>query len=104
MELVIGYGRGAGGWTLSHNEFSWLPASATVALWASSVPDRGPMSDFVPVSITHVGVAWLGGLGWSTGQARWDTLRTIALSWVLTLPLAAALGAVTFALAERIIS
>lgn len=56
----------------------------------------------LPVSMTHVGVGSLAGLGWSTGQARWGTLRTIALSWALTLPLAAALGAVTFALVERI--
>lgn len=56
----------------------------------------------LPVSMTHVGVGSLAGLGWSTGQARWHTLRTIALSWFLTLPLAAALGAVAFALAERI--
>ena len=58
----------------------------------------------LPVSMTHVGVGSLAGLGWSTGRARWDTLRTIALSWILTLPLAAALGAVTFVLAERITS
>jgi PiT family inorganic phosphate transporter len=58
----------------------------------------------LPVSMTHVGVGSLAGLGWSTGQARWSTLRTIALSWVLTLPLAAVLGAIIFALAERISS
>ena len=56
----------------------------------------------LPVSMTHVGVGSLAGLGWSTGQARWNTLRTIALSWVQTLPLAAVLGAIAFALAERI--
>lgn len=58
----------------------------------------------LPVSMTHVGVGSLAGLGWSTGQARWDTLRTIVLSWVTTLPLAAALGAVAFAIVERIAS
>ena len=56
----------------------------------------------LPVSMTHVGVGSLAGMGWSTGQARWDTLRTIVLSWLLTLPLAAALGALTFVLMERI--
>ncbi len=54
----------------------------------------------LPVSMTHVAVGSLAGLGWSTGGARWGTIRTIALSWLLTLPLAAALGAVTFTLAE----
>ena len=56
----------------------------------------------LPVSMTHVAVGGLAGMGWSTGQARWKMLRTIALSWIVTLPLAAALAAITFALARRI--
>ncbi len=56
----------------------------------------------LPVSMTHVAVGSLAGLGWSTGAARWGVLRTIALSWILTLPLAAALAAVAFTLIERV--
>jgi PiT family inorganic phosphate transporter len=56
----------------------------------------------LPVSMTHVAVGSLAGLGSSTGQARWSTLRSIALAWGVTLPLAAALGATVFAITERI--
>ena len=56
----------------------------------------------LPVSMTHVAVGSLAGLGLSIGETRWSMLRAIALAWILTLPLAAALGAVAFAIAERI--
>ncbi len=56
----------------------------------------------LPVSMTHVAVGSLAGVGWSTGEARWPMLRTIALSWILTLPLAAGLGALALVVAERI--
>jgi len=41
----------------------------------------------------------LFGLGAATGQGRWKTVRSIFLSWVLTLPVAAALAAVVWTLA-----
>lgn len=56
----------------------------------------------LPVSMTHVSVGALTGLGWSTKSARWDTIRHIGLSWLLTLPLAAAAAAGTYLLFERI--
>lgn len=56
----------------------------------------------LPVSMTHVAVGSLAGIGWSTGEARWSTLRAIVLSWLLTLPLAAVLAALTFSIARWI--
>jgi PiT family inorganic phosphate transporter len=50
----------------------------------------------VPVSTTHVSCGALFGLGATTGQARWRTIAAIALAWVVTLPVAAALAAATF--------
>jgi len=47
----------------------------------------------LPVSTTHVSAGSLMGVGAATGHARWGTIRSIALSWVATVPLAAALGA-----------
>ncbi len=47
----------------------------------------------LPVSTTHVSCGSLFGIGASTKSAQWGTVRTILLSWVATLPLAAALAA-----------
>ena len=47
----------------------------------------------LPVSTTHVSVGSLFGIGMATGQARRRVVSGILTSWVLTLPLAALLGA-----------
>lgn len=47
----------------------------------------------LPVSTTHVSVGALTGIGVATGQADYRVVSGILLSWVLTLPCAAALGA-----------
>lgn len=47
----------------------------------------------LPVSTTHVSCGSLFGLGAVNRTARWGVIRTIALSWLATLPLAAGLGA-----------
>ena len=50
----------------------------------------------LPVSTTHVSCGSLFGLGAVTGAARWATIGRILLAWVVTLPLAAALGATAY--------
>jgi PiT family inorganic phosphate transporter len=55
----------------------------------------------LPVSTTHVSVGSLFGMGLVTRQAHLKTVAGIALSWVITLPCAAALGALVMALAPR---
>ena len=47
----------------------------------------------MPVSTTHVSCGSLFGLGAANGSAKWGMIRTIVLSWLATLPLAAALAA-----------
>ncbi len=47
----------------------------------------------LPVSTTHVSCGSLFGLGAVNRTAQWSVIRTIALSWLATLPLAAGLGA-----------
>jgi PiT family inorganic phosphate transporter len=100
----------AGGWfaarrvgeTMSHrittlNEGQGLAsnaATASLVLAASYLA--------LPVSMTHVAVGSIAGVGLSKGKARWSMLRLIVGSWVLTLPLAAVLGAAAFTLLERI--
>ena len=47
----------------------------------------------LPLSTTHVSCGALFGIGAVTGQARWKTIGGILAAWLITLPLAAALGA-----------
>jgi PiT family inorganic phosphate transporter len=47
----------------------------------------------LPLSTTHVSCGALFGIGAVTQQARWRTIAGIAAAWLITLPLAATLGA-----------
>jgi inorganic phosphate transporter, PiT family len=50
----------------------------------------------VPVSTTHVSVGSIFGMGIVTRQADHKVIGQIALAWILTLPIAALLGGLTF--------
>ncbi|GJM04783.1 MAG: phosphate transporter [marine bacterium B5-7] len=49
-----------------------------------------------PVSTTHVSVGSISGIGLLTGNADKNVLSEIMLSWLMTLPIAAFISAVTF--------
>ena len=46
----------------------------------------------LPVSTTHVSCGALFGVGAVTGGARWKTIGSIVLAWVITLPIAAGIA------------
>lgn len=50
----------------------------------------------LPVSTTHVSVGSLLGMGVVTGQAKWKPVLGVLASWVITLPCAAMLAALTY--------
>lgn len=50
----------------------------------------------LPVSTTHVSCGSLFGIGFVTGKAKKSVIMKIVLSWITTLPLATALGALSF--------
>jgi PiT family inorganic phosphate transporter len=52
----------------------------------------------MPVSTTHVSCGALFGIGIGNGRAQWKMIRTILAAWVLTLPMAAFLSGVVYAL------
>ncbi len=54
----------------------------------------------LPVSTTHVSVGALVGIGTMNGKADLSVIRTIVLSWVATLPIAAVLSALVYRLAR----
>jgi PiT family inorganic phosphate transporter len=43
----------------------------------------------LPVSTTHIAVGSIGGVGLRAGTADWPVFRSVLISWVATLPLAA---------------
>ncbi len=55
----------------------------------------------LPVSTTQVSVGSLLGIGIATRQAKWRSVSQIALSWLITLPCAAALAALAMLLGSR---
>ncbi len=65
--------------------FTANAVASTLVIGASAVG--------MPVSTTHVSCGSLFGLGAITGQARWKMIGQIASAWVITLPVAALLGA-----------
>ncbi len=56
----------------------------------------------MPVSTTHVSVGSLLGIGVVTKRAKWRPVLGILAAWVTTLPLAALLAAILFAIARRV--
>ena len=56
----------------------------------------------LPVSTTHVSVGSLFGIGMATRKANPKVISGILLSWVLTLPIAAAISAIIFLMLKSI--
>jgi PiT family inorganic phosphate transporter len=56
----------------------------------------------LPVSTTHVSVGALFGMGLTTGQANRRIMFNILLSWLITLPCAALIGAVAYAILRHL--
>jgi PiT family inorganic phosphate transporter len=52
----------------------------------------------LPVSTTHVSVGALLGIGITTRQAQWKSVGGIMLSWLVTLPCAAVIAVIAYAL------
>jgi PiT family inorganic phosphate transporter len=50
----------------------------------------------LPVSTTHVSVGSIVGVGASSGRANWPAVRAIAMSWIVTLPVATLFAALVY--------
>lgn len=50
----------------------------------------------LPVSTTHVSCSAIFGIGMLRGSPRWGTIRSIVLTWIVTLPMGIALGATCY--------
>jgi PiT family inorganic phosphate transporter len=72
----------------SMNEGQALVANLVASFYVIMASKLG-----LPVSTTHVTVGAITGVGLVNGTANFAVIRDIVLSWVLTLPVAAAMGA-----------
>lgn len=69
------------------NEGQALVANMVASMYVIGASHAG-----LPVSTTHVTVGAITGVGAINGTADWSVIRSILMSWVLTLPIAAAIG------------
>lgn len=91
----VAHTMGRGITTLNHGQ--GLAANVTTGLLVIGASRLG-----LPVSTTHVSVGALFGIGIVTRQSRMKTVRGILLSWLVTLPCAAVVAGITYALVEWI--
>jgi PiT family inorganic phosphate transporter len=79
--------------TMSHRIAALNHAQGLVGNLTTALLVLGASRFGLPVSTTHVACGAVIGIGTASGRVHWGAVRTIALAWVTTLPLAAALGA-----------
>jgi PiT family inorganic phosphate transporter len=105
--LAIGLGTYAGGWRIIRtmgNRLTDIAAPQGFAAEASSTAVILSSANLgFALSTTHVvaGSVLGSGLGRRLAQVRWSVAGQMALAWLLTLPAAAAVGAVAAAVAVR---
>jgi len=85
--------------TMSHRVTTMNPHQGLIANCATALLVLTASPFGLPVSTTHVSSGALFGLGAVTGQARTHAIVQIILSWVLTLPCAAAFAGLLICLA-----
>ena len=69
------------------------PASGFAAELSAAGVVMGASMIGIPVSSTHILIGAILGIGLINKAANWNLMKPIALAWVITLPAAAAIGA-----------
>jgi inorganic phosphate transporter, PiT family len=82
--------------TMSHKITSMNPGQGFTSNLATGILVILASTFGLPVSMTHVSVGSLFGIGLLTGRANAKTVTGIVLSWVITLPCAAAIGGLAY--------
>jgi PiT family inorganic phosphate transporter len=82
--------------TLANKITGMSPGQGFVANLATSVLTTTASLHGLPVSTTHASVGALLGIGITTRQAQWKTAIPVLLAWLVTLPCAGLLSALTW--------
>ncbi len=88
--------------TVGHNLTEMHPASGFSAeLAAAGVVMLASVAG-IPVSSTHILIGAVLGVGMVNRAANWDLMKPIGLAWVITLPAAGVLAAITFTILNKL--
>jgi inorganic phosphate transporter, PiT family len=80
------------------NDGQGFTANLSTAVLVSTASIHG-----LPVSTTHVSVGSILGIGIANKKGNWKVIREVLLSWVLTLPVAAACAALFYLILNQIL-
>ena len=86
--------------TLAHKITGMNPGQGFVANLSTAILVIIGSLKGLPLSTTHVSVGSLLGIGVATRQTHWRTAIPVLLAWCITLPCAALVGAIIFALSR----
>lgn len=89
--------------TLAHKITGMNPGQGFAANLATALLVTTASITGLPVSTTHVSVGALLGIGITTRQAKWRTVIPVLAAWVITLPCAALLAGLFFAIGRRFV-
>lgn len=98
--LAMGIGTAAGGWkvikTLGQNIFKLKPIHGLTAEVSSAGVTSVMSLIGAPISTTHVIATSIMGVGASNNltAVRWKTVKNIVITWIITIPCAAAIAAI----------
>lgn len=87
--------------TLAHKITDMNPGQGFAANLATALLTTTASYHGLPVSTTHVSVGALLGIGITTRQAKWRTGIPVLAAWIITLPCAAVLSAIAYAVGRR---
>jgi PiT family inorganic phosphate transporter len=99
---AISLGTAAGGWrimkTMGHKVVELEPIHGFAAETTAATVIFGAAHFGMPVSTTHVISSAIMGVGTSKGSrgVKWGVARSIFIAWVVTIPAAAAMGALAW--------
>jgi inorganic phosphate transporter, PiT family len=106
---AIALGTLSGGWRIVKTMGSKItrlrPVHGFAAETAGAATILGASAVGIPVSTTHIICTSIMGVGTTMGSSavKWGVARSIAIAWILTIPLAALIGFVAFVIIRVII-
>jgi PiT family inorganic phosphate transporter len=106
---AISLGTLSGGWrivkTMGYKITRLRPVHGFAAETAGAVTILGASAMGIPVSTTHIISTSIMGVGSTMGSStvKWGVARTIAIAWILTIPISALIGFASFAIIRVVI-